>query len=150
VPVTVPQLIAQRDTTKSNFFMFFDSDCHGFPKTMPPYLGEVQRMDTIAPALVFVDDYSNLPLVRKRVTAWGWEGPVHVLDQDHYGCYRFFPSTRDSLVLIEFNIQESNCYHCTVSLEIMTDKHGRVTGYSNWNDLPGELRGKNIPKAPSE
>lgn len=143
---TVSQLIAERDTTRSNFFMFFASGCHGFPTTMPPYLKSVLEMDSIAPVMVIVDEYVELSLTRARIGAWGWKGPVHVLDQDHYGCFRFFASNRDSLVMHEFGIEEPGCYYCTVSLEVMVDKHGKVTGYSNYHDLPGALRGKNIPK----
>lgn len=145
LPTTVAQLMAERDTTKPTFFMFFNSGCHGFPTTMPPYLKKLQQMDSIAPVLVLQDDYSTLPTTRARITAWGWRGPVHVLDQDHYGCYRFFASNRDSLVLEEFHIHETPGYYMTVSLEVLVDTLGHVIGYSNYHELPGELRGKDLP-----
>lgn len=145
IPTTVAKLMAERDTARPTFFMFFNSSCHGFPTTMPPYLAKLQRMDSITPVLVIVDDYSTLPTTRARIAAWGWSGPVHVLDQDHYGCFRFFASNRDSLVMEEFRIQEKPNYFMTVSLEVLVNPQGHVIGYSNWHDLPGELRGQHLP-----
>ena len=146
IPATVASLLQERDPEKPTFFMFFDSGCHGFPTTMASYLAKVNAMDTIDPVLVLVDSYSMLPMARKKVYQWGWKGPVYILNQDHYGCPPFFASNRDSLVLKEFNIQETAGYFNTVSLEIMADRNGHVTGYSNYHDLPGELRGTNLPK----
>lgn len=150
MPTTVPALMKERDRSKYSFFMFYDSGCPFYPTTMKPYLEKVAAMDSIVPVMVIVDEYFDLPTVRKRLSTWGWTGPVHVLDQDHYGCYRFFASNKDSLVLKEFGIVDEPGYYKTVHLEVLVNPAGHVVGYSNWHDLPGELRGKNIPKAPSE
>lgn len=140
----------ERDPNKYSFFMFYDSGCPGYPTTMKPYLKKVAQMDSITPVMIIVDEYFNLPTVRKRLNTWGWTGPVHVLEQDHYGCYRFFASNKDSLVFKEFGIEDKPGYYKTVHLEVLVNPAGQVVGYSNWHDLPGELRGKNIPKVPSE
>ncbi len=106
IPTTVPQLLNARDPHRPTFYMFFDSGCPGFPRTMPPYLKKVMSYDTIAPVLILVDPYFNLPVVRSRLAAWGWRGPVYVLDEGHYGCYRYFASNKNRQVLKEFDIEE--------------------------------------------
>ena len=146
LPTTVPALQARRDTSASMFYMFVLSTCPHFPETMPTHLQKVMNTDSITPVLILVDDYSHLPDCRKRLAVWGWQGPVYILDQDHYGCFYDDDRARDQLVLEEFEIHESRDYNLTVTLEIMVNSAGQVTGYSNWNDLPGELRGKNLPQ----
>ena len=146
IPSTVAGLIQERDPEKPTFFMFFDSGCHGYPRTMPPYLKTVLANDIIAPVLILVDAYDQLPIARARIATWGWRGPVFVLDESHYGCYRFFSGNKNELVLKEFNIEETEGYYQTVHLEVMVNPEGHVTGYSNYHDLPGELRGQNLPK----
>lgn len=125
--------------------MFIESGCPGFPRTMPPFLKKVLSIDTIEPVMILVDSYSNLPLARSRLAAWGWKGPVYALDQDHYGCFRYFASNKNKQVLSEFNITDYEGYYKTVTLEVLIDVKGRVIGYSNYNDLPVGLRGQNIP-----
>jgi len=145
-PTTVSELLKLRDPLKKTFYMFITSTCPHFPQTMPPYIWSVTHMDSIHPVLVIVDDHRELPLVRKRITAWGWTGPVFVLDQDHYGCFKDDYRERNEQVLREFGIQEELGYGRTVSLEVLVDPTGHVSGYSNWNDLPNKLRGKNLPQ----
>jgi hypothetical protein len=145
-PITVPELLKLRDPGKKTFYMFITSNCPHFPQTMPPYIWSVTHMDSIHPVLVIVDTHRELPLVRKRITAWGWTGPVFVLDQDHYGCFEDDFRERNEQVLREFGIEEEKYYGLTVTLEFLVDPNGHVTGYSNWNDLPNRLRGKNLPQ----
>lgn len=113
---------------------------------MPPFLFTVNHLDSIDPVLVIVDNYKDLPTVRQRIHDWGWTGKVYLLDQDHYGCFVNDHRERNKLVLEEFGIVEDPQYHLTVTLEVLVDKYGKVTGYSNYNELPGRLRGRNIPK----
>lgn len=144
-PTSVPDLVRNRDIERASFFMFFDSGCSSFPRTMPPYLKKVLEYDTIVPVLILVDEYFSLPIARSRLTAWGWTGPVYALDQGHYGCYRYFASNRLEQVLREFNINETESYFKTTALEVLVNTSGQVIGYSNRQDLPVELRGQNLP-----
>lgn len=125
--------------------MFLSSGCSSFPRTMPPFLKRVLEYDTIVPVLILVDEYFDLPVARSRLAAWEWTGPVYVLDQEHYGCYRYFASNRLEQVLNEFTIHEAEGYHNTTVLEVLMNTKGQVIGYSNRQDLPVELRGRNLP-----
>lgn len=146
IPTTVPDLLKLRDPERKTFYMFITSNCPAFPATMPPYLWSVSHMDSIHPVLVIVDTHRELPLVRKRIKAWGWTGPIYVLDQDHYGCFKDDFRERNELVLREFGIKEKEFYGLTVTLEVLVDPNSHVTGYSNYNELPDKLRGKNLPQ----
>lgn len=146
IPTTVQALMNERDRDKYTFFMFYDPGCPAYPNTMKPYLEKVAEMDSITPRMVIVDEYRDLPAVRKHLNTWGWTGPVHVLDQDHYGCFRFFASNKNGLVMKEFGIEEDSGYSSTVHLMVLVDPAGQVVGYSNWHDLPNALRGGKLPE----
>lgn len=128
--------MAHRNKDKCDLFIFFNSSGSYFSEVMPPYVYVATHVDSIAPELVLMDRYSGLTEARNKVHDWDWIGAVHVLDQDHYGCFDGIGSSRNATLLHEFGIEETPEYCHSMFMAVLIGRDGTVIGYSNDLKLP--------------
>lgn len=128
--------MAHRSASKSTLFIFVNAARELSSMAMPPYLYVATHVDTIAPELVLMDGYENLPSARRQLLDWGWTGAVHVLDQDHYGCYEGQGYARNCTLLHEFGIDETPGFCWSRFIAVLVGQDGTILGYSNSKKLP--------------